>query len=228
MIIAGLVFFAQSGVDDDRASRDREIASEQASAAERAENLRFVRDRSNADSAQVRPFSSIDLQGVNLAGLSVLEADFSFANLKNSDLSRAAMDCATLQDADLSYSTLRQASLRAVRATDADFSHSKLTNSDLRRGYFLNANFIGADLHEANLANSRVDNANFSGADLTGADLTDSNFTRDQLDVLYAWDSDTNWPTGVEPPTREHNNNHPEDPLISTPSKQDDTQCLSR
>lgn len=113
----------------------------------RLENLRFVRERSSANVDLARPFSSLDLQEQQLAGLSLPRADFEWAMLRD-----AQLQYADLTGAQLQYADLHRAVLEGTNLTDAN-----LTEADLS----------GADLTEARLAG-----ADLTEADLTGVDLS--------------------------------------------------------
>ena len=80
------------------------------------------------------------------------QADLTWANLREADLTRADLTGADLAWADL---------------TRADLTEANLTKADLRW-----ANLTGADLRGADLTEADLHWANLTGADLRGADLT--------------------------------------------------------
>jgi len=97
-----------------------------------------------------------DLSWQNLKGLNLTHKDFSFAILKEADLSGAVAEKASFYGAQMQGATFRGCDLR-----DADLLCTDLKGSDLR----------GADLRGACLDGANLAFANLSGADLSGASL---------------------------------------------------------
>ena len=102
------------------------------------------------------------VQGANLAGY-----DLSEANLRGADLSGADLSKANLRGADLIGANLIRANL-----IGADLSGANLIGADLS-----GANLSEADLSEADLSVAILGEANLSGADLSMADLSDPNLS---------------------------------------------------
>jgi len=103
--------------------------------------------------------SYADLRGANLRGANLSDANLSGANLSVADLSGANLSYANLRGANLSYANLRGANL----------SYADLSDADLR-----GANLSYADLSDADLSYADLSVANLRGADLSGANLSDS------------------------------------------------------
>ena len=99
-----------------------------------------------------------NLNGAHMAGLSLIQVDFTGASmrgahLQHADLTQAVLDRAVLIGANLSHATLGQ-----VTATDA--------------------NFAGANLSHANFGQADLTGANLSHANLTGATFTQATLDR--------------------------------------------------
>lgn len=173
--VLGLVIFP---IDEDRSARE-----------ERFENLRFVREAVISERARTgdhdplddaalepneepyKPFRSLDLQGMSLAGLDLSYADLTDANLRGADLYGANLSHAHLTDADLTGANLFVASLDDAGLTGAILS--------------------GADLEKTSL----------EGARLEGADLeTAKNLKAGPLTSGISHNSATKWPPGFVPP----------------------------
>ena len=93
------------------------------------------------------------------------QADLSYANLRNSNLSYI-----NLSDAKLRYADLRDANLREANLSDADLRYA-----DLRGAQLSNANLSWTNLRVASLNNANFRNADMRCVDLRGADLREAN-----------------------------------------------------
>ena len=99
------------------------------------------------------------LNGMNLEGIDLREADLSSAALQDCDLYKANLSGATaaavrLQRSDLSRALLLEANLRLADLTEADLSGADLSGSVLVKcklpgANLVATNFCGADLREA-------------------------------------------------------------------------------
>jgi hypothetical protein len=104
-----------------------------------------------------------NLDGANLAGLSLIQVDFTgasmrHANLRNADLTQAMLDHAVLTRANLSHARLGQ-----VTATGANFAGANLSHAD-----FGQADLTGANLSRANLTGASFTHATLDGVTWTG------------------------------------------------------------
>ena len=93
-------------------------------------------------------------QEVILEFESLINADLSGFDLRDSDLSCASLKNADLRDSDLSGSDLRGANL----------SGASLKNADLINSYLRNADLSGSDLKGSYLKNASLKNADLEGA----------------------------------------------------------------
>lgn len=203
-LISAVVLVATALIDDRRAETDRAIASQQNAKAERLENLRFVRERSNPDPATARPFNNLDLVGQNLAGLTMTNADLQMALLRgamltNVDLVNANLRWAVLNSASLSSANLTGANLTGAYLRYATLHSTFLGRANLAYANLERANLTGANLTDANLERANLTGANLNAADLTRADLSSANLSSATLTGV-CWSSDTKWPSNVSPP----------------------------
>jgi uncharacterized protein YjbI with pentapeptide repeats len=109
--------------------------------AERLENLRFVRERSNKESSE-RPYTNMDLVGQNLAKLNMANAD-----LENANLSEAFMPGADLSGANLRTANLFGALLGGANLDEADFLGADLRGTNLENAS-LRGTSLGATCHD--------------------------------------------------------------------------------
>jgi uncharacterized protein YjbI with pentapeptide repeats len=108
-----------------------------------------------------------DAPGGVRAGLAVLLAIKTGANLRGADLSGA-----DLSGADLSGANLSGADLSGAYLSGADLSGADLSRANLSRAYLSGADLSGADLSRANLSRAYLSGAKLSGADLSRANLS--------------------------------------------------------
>lgn len=122
--------------------------------------------------------------GASCTGCNLFQADLSYHDLPN---------------VNLSGSRLRQANLSLSTMNGANFSRADLSVADLFGGRFTGASFAHARLRDANLVGAYFGGADFSGADLAGAILsgaeleTARGLTQAQLDTACG-DQDTRLP----------------------------------
>lgn len=131
--------------------------------------------------------SDVQLEGKNLIGLKLQDADMSGSNLKKASLSRANLTRADLTrsqlaGADFSSAILIEATLNAVSAPGTNFDGAvmnqvQLREADLAKSTFSEADLSGADMRSANLAEAKLKRVKLNQADLTGAVLTGADLT---------------------------------------------------
>jgi hypothetical protein len=138
----------------------------------------------------VRPdLREVDLQGIDIRGAYLAEADLSLVDFSGRDLSGMNLEFADF--------------------TEAKFNNANLTKADLRRSIFFRADLIGANLEgaelqaadfrqaylmKANLRRIYLGGVDFTQAALTHADLTESTlngtiFGENYLDDVIGLDS---------------------------------------
>ncbi len=136
-----------------------------------------------------------DLTGASLAG-----ADFSFANLRETNFAGADLGKASLMRTDLLVANLRESSLAGADFRKANLTNANLMGADLSYVRSDSANLLGANLSYANLTGANLSHAcligadlretNFNGAILSNANLTDANLTGARLAGAYfGWTS---------------------------------------
>jgi len=128
-------------------------------------------------------FSFADLREANLSGADLSRAFFSFADLRGADLRGALLSFADLSRTNLSFADLRganlsDADLRGANLSDADLRGANLSDADLSRAHLNAANLSNADLSDADLSGANLNAANLSDADLSRADLSRANLGR--------------------------------------------------
>ena len=96
------------------------------------------------------------VQGANLVGYDLSEANLRRANLFGANLRRANLRRANLWGANLFGANLRRANLRGADLFDADLFEANLRGADLR-----GADLSGADLSGANLSGANLSEAKF-------------------------------------------------------------------
>lgn len=128
--------------------------------------------------------------GSSCSGCNLFQADLSYRDLPNVNMSGAR-----LRQANLSLSTMNH----------ADFTRADLSVADLFGGRFTGASFAHANLQNANLVGAYFGSASFAGANLTGAILSGAEMerarglTQAQLDAACG-DQDTQLPAGLRIP----------------------------
>lgn len=138
-----------------------------------------------------------DLTGANLSWLTITQANFAGAIMRNvratgtalfyndlsgvdftgADLSQTYFAGGSLAGANLSGLDLTSTNLDLDDVTDANFSNSLLVGLNGNYFNYAYANFSGADLTNASLEMADFTGANLTGANLTGADLLSTEFS---------------------------------------------------
>jgi len=128
--------------------------------------------------------------GASCTGCNLFQADLSYRDLPN---------------VNLSGSRLRQANLSLVTMNGANLRGADLSVADLFGGRFTGASFAHANLRDANLVGAYFGSTDFSGAGLVGAILsgaemeTARGLTQEQLDTACG-DQETRLPAGLRIP----------------------------
>lgn len=172
----------QKTIDDARSDREQNAAASQASAAERLENLRFVRDPSSSkpEDAEQRPFAGLDLRGQQLAGLKLANADFTGADLRGADLTSTDLTNANLrgakaEGASFHNAILEHATMDYITVPNADFTGARMESVWASHAIFNSATFTEAQLSEAHFSPSaEFMGATFYRAVAEGTDFADA------------------------------------------------------
>jgi uncharacterized protein YjbI with pentapeptide repeats len=184
LIVGIALFVGQLVVDDQRADRERsrdDAQIERQNSIEdardvqgtRLENLRFVRGLSSRDDlALERPFRGLDLGGMELAGLSLVGADFENSNLahvsfRSADLRGAQFGGANVDGADFTNANLAGASFSYENRETAASGPGpdSLAQADLSGTLFRRI----TTWHDLNLSGSNLTGARFEEVDLSDA-----------------------------------------------------------
>jgi uncharacterized protein YjbI with pentapeptide repeats len=138
----------------------------------------FDADLSNAD------LSRADLSGADGRSCSLVNADLSGAKLRGVALGGAnPLEGAGLVNADLSYADVRDANLSYVVLRDANLSSTHLSDTDLSHADLSGADLRGADLRGANLSdvNGKTAEELEDARSLEGATMPDGQKYEDWL-----------------------------------------------
>jgi hypothetical protein len=117
-------------------------------------------------------------------GLGVHNADLTFANLRDADLSNFNLWAANLSGANLSNADLKSADLGGTDLILANLTGAYLNGADLTRANLSEAKLVDAQLLDANLSH-----ATLHGANLTRAHLYDTNFANVDLASVIGLDT---------------------------------------
>ncbi|MDK6814191.1 MULTISPECIES: pentapeptide repeat-containing protein [Corynebacterium] len=147
------------------------LANNQANTAERLENLRYVRERSQVT-------TPIDLSPQCLrTGEFILTPESTTTNSSADDKDHFTPEL-PFKDFDL-----KGQNLSGLWLNCANFSEANLEGADLSNTYLIGANLSGANLRNANLKHSQLQLARLENADLSGADLSGANLSGTPTDL---------------------------------------------
>jgi len=124
--------------------------------------------------------SHIDLQTINLKGITLDGCDLRKQNLSGKDLSYASLRRVDLRGANLSsaifnHVDLSSALMAATVVNKCQFRHANLSNINLSSLDFSGANMSNANLRGCNLSGTNLSNTNLSKANITDATLFNIN-----------------------------------------------------
>jgi uncharacterized protein YjbI with pentapeptide repeats len=159
------------------------VESRAADRAERRENLRYVREHTTT--GNTLSFIGIDLREANLSGLVFDNADFTDAQLSDTEWRLSFFEGSTnFRGADLTGATFHTSFAEGVSFEGANLSGS----------LFLDTRLVDASFKYADLRGAEFSGADMRGADLAGKEISDATFER------VCWDGSTSWPDGFTPP----------------------------
>ncbi|MCL1809045.1 MAG: pentapeptide repeat-containing protein [Clostridiales bacterium] len=117
-------------------------------------------------------FYRAQLENCRLDNSAIFEADFSYANMKNSSLVSVRGRAGMQNKKHWQFVGFLPVSFKYADLTGTDFTDAKLAGAD-----FTNANLAGANLSDADLAGADFTDAILDGADFTDAVLDGAIFT---------------------------------------------------
>ena len=117
------------------------------------------------------PRFTIDLEGVDLAGLKLHGANLSWARLRGATLANAE-----LMNVDLSHAVLDDADLTSARISHSDLSWALLQHALCDRVSFSMCSLVGSYISGAKMTNACLDAINFERATASGTDFSGSQF----------------------------------------------------
>ena len=138
----------------------------------------------------------LDLRGVDLPHVQLLDANLSNAMFHHAKLPGANIANTDLTDAFFNYSDLSGAEFRDVNFNrtrffaahlsgailqDAEFTDTDFHNADLSDANLWRANLHGAIFQDAKLCHAWLESANLSNSDLLGADLSGARLMKTDL-----------------------------------------------
>ncbi len=176
LLVSLVAFLLTYRLEHNLTDEQRSVEDLRALRQERLENLRFVRER--ADPGSRKPFASLDLRGMPLAGLDLscegsedLDrdpqcADFTGAVLADADMTLTHAPQGQFEEADLT-----RANLNAMSATVANFALADLAQAVLTAADFTGSNFVGANMDDVKAEEVHFDHVRLDGASLRRADL---------------------------------------------------------
>ena len=116
------------------------------------------------------------LEGADLSGAVLTDADLRTANLTDVDLSGASLGKADLAGADLTGAKLSGANM-----IEADLSGARLSKADMRGATLRDSNLIGILLSNTDLRGADLSRAEMRGSLLSWADLGEANLSGTNL-----------------------------------------------
>ena len=160
------------------------VSYTQADTAERLENLRYVRDRSQVATAIdlspqclgtggfiPTPESTTPNSSADKIDPFTPELPFTDFDLKGQNLSGLWLNCANFSGANLEGADLSNTYLIGAKLINANLKNANLQHSQLRLAQLQNADLRGADLRRANLLGTPTDLSSLETANLDGAIL---------------------------------------------------------
>ena len=119
----------------------------------------------------IPPSFTIDLEGVNLAGLKLRDANLSWAKLRGVSLANA-----DLMNVNLSDAVLDEADFTSARISNTDFTRAYLQGTLCDRASFSTCNFLDSRINGAKITNAYLDALNFERAYTYRTDFSGSQF----------------------------------------------------
>lgn len=204
-----LIILVQNRYDDERQRlQDRTDDRRQATQTQLS-NVAFVRQVAISGS-KLKPFSGLDLRGVELAtldlscepGSGLVEsakrcADFRNADLRGADLRGTNLKGALLEGAQLDGAIMEYTNLEEAAVYGATFDGAYLVGVNFARASLIDSSFVGAEI-VADFSGASLDGSNVSSTDLrqtTGLSVEDE--TGDFLGAL-CFDPKTKFPEGMQ------------------------------
>ena len=135
---------------------------------------------SNGESGEQADLSYANLRNSNLSYINLSDAKLRYADLRDANLREA-----NLSDADLRYADLRGAQLSNADLSWTNLRVASLNNANFRNAYMRCVDLRGADLREANLIAALLMEADLRNTDLRGANLLHANLRNVKLKDTY-------------------------------------------
>ncbi len=128
---------------------------------------------------------AVHLEGANLTGALLQQADLRFAHLRRANITSAILEGAFLWKSDLQHADLNFTNLRNAYLKHSKLQHASIRFADLRGAYLKYAELQYADLNSTDLQDADLEFTNLEHADLSNANLIGtSGLTLDQLTTV--------------------------------------------
>ena len=147
--------------------------------------------------------SNLNLEGIDLHDVTLLEANLSGSNLSNSTISDAYFISANLSSVKLSCSVIinsnfANANMNRLRIDDSELNNVEFIGADLRFSYFVNSKFGKIDFTESNLNGTRFIKSTLTICNFSGAILRSSYFQKTISGYSYFTNVDLREIKGIE------------------------------
>lgn len=128
-----------------------------------------------------------NLEGAKLRGAILINTNLTGANLKGADLQGVLMHIANARSADFTNANLSQVKAYNADFENAKFVKAKLTLARMHDSKFREANLQGADMDNANFARSDFRTSNINNAKALHTNLANTDFTDSigNLSIIY-------------------------------------------
>jgi len=159
-----------------------EIAIKQAhvSIADIGKNIRNRPPTEMKVTEEMKPI--INLEGANLLGADLSNAELRNTNLSGADLKQANLQATMLNDSNLRKADLSGANLFGTSMYRALLYFVKFNDANLSQTNLILAHLHGAELNNANLQNTYMESVDLSDAKLTHADLSSANLKHARME----------------------------------------------
>lgn len=156
----------------------------------------FIRERSAEQQVlpvddETRPRLAADVQ----AALTVVGRRNAELDIRELDLSHAALRGAFIRSGNFSGASFFGADLSRAQCTGADFSHASFIEAEITRAFLGGVTFSGGGDAHVNLRGAVLMRADLTGTNLNNADLRDAVLYETNLTSTFLWGADL---TGAE------------------------------
>ena len=128
---------------------------------------------------------AVHLEGANLTGALLQQADLRFAHLRRVIITSAILEGAFFWESDLQHANLNLSNFRKAQLKHSKFQHASIRFADFRGAYLKYAELQYVDFYATDLQGANLEFANLENADLSYANLAGTiGLTLDQLTTV--------------------------------------------